>query len=102
MAVPARPVDCVPVEDVALDARPNTTFSRTRWRIINTGQLAGINLYTVGVNITPIELDGGTRVSTWPTQGIQVLYPGERVDLVAEQSADPGSPARLFVSLDIE
>ncbi|KAK3940215.1 multicopper oxidase-domain-containing protein [Diplogelasinospora grovesii] len=100
LAVPARPVDCTAVPDLILDTADPEKAERTRWRIINTGSIAGFNLSSVGVTIAPIQVDGGIEVTRGPaTQGVGVLHPGERLDVISSPAT---GPQRLVVSLDPE
>ena len=75
--------------------------SRTRLRIVNVGSLAGISLAIPGAQMEVITIDGGARVKS-PSlgEGVGILHPGERVDLVMN-SSEQGSPY-LLVSLDNE
>ena len=96
MAVPARPVDCKPLQLPHL-ALPS---GRTRLRIVNTGSLTGFSLRLIGCGVTAIAVDGGNGVVAGPaTREIGVLYPGERVDIVVDKLNPTG---RITVVFDQE
>ena len=99
MAVPARPVDC---SRIGLP-HMKLPLGRSRLRIVNTGSLTGITLSMTGHYLELIKLDGGNDAQT-TTAGteIGILYPGERMDLIAD-NIDPSSEGgRITVALDQE
>lgn len=101
MAVPARPVQCSPVSDdslaLGLGLSPGTAI---RWRILNVGSIAGLSLAVPQATMRPIYVDGGHPVAAMSGDGIGILYPGERIDLLVTGPAD--RPSRLYISMDPE
>jgi hypothetical protein len=119
MAVRARPVDCEPVSVPKVTLEGN----RIRLRVVNTGSVDLRLLRRVSMNLTSelraltgftlsvpqagmrvIQVDGGNPVTKTPrAESVGVLYPGERLDLIAERTSDESAtPSTLIVSLDRE
>lgn len=53
-----------------------------RFRIINTGMLAGFSLKMSGAEMTVFEVDGGAEVNSVAAGSIGFVYPGQRVDVI--------------------
>ncbi|OCK82156.1 multicopper oxidase, partial [Lepidopterella palustris CBS 459.81] len=83
LAVPARPVDCVEKHILGIVLVANMRY---RYRIVNTGSLAGITLRLDEASLTPIEVDGGNTINSGPARAVGILHPGERVDFILELS----------------
>ncbi|KAH8802980.1 multicopper oxidase family protein [Xylogone sp. PMI_703] len=104
MAVPANPVECTDIPDEQLRGilGRHLIDVPTRLRIVNVGTLAGL---TVAVNegtLTPLTVDGGSRILGTPAQSVGILYPGERMDLLFQWTQNLSSSAQLEVKLDPE
>jgi FtsP/CotA-like multicopper oxidase with cupredoxin domain len=108
MALPARPLQCtdVTVRGIWPVLGPDYSPARvTRLRIVNVGTIAGVSLAIRGMKMTPIEVDGGTRVDNHgpAADAIGILYPGERIDVILEvDSNNVRHQGSLLVSLDTE
>ena len=102
MAVPARPVNCT--QHAATEVLPllaKKPGGPMKLRLVNVGTIAGVSLAVDGATLRPVAVDGGNTVKTVGRRSFGVLYPGERVDVMAEwKSGDVG--ARLTVYLDDE
>ncbi|KAH8887601.1 hypothetical protein GQ53DRAFT_655731 [Thozetella sp. PMI_491] len=102
LVVPARPVHCQASPATTLGGINTSGHRRARWRIVNTGSLAGFYLYLQGADMAVIKVDGGWDVNAGKAQGVGILYPGERVDVLVEWAETTAVLPRLFVSLDTE
>ncbi|KXT08711.1 hypothetical protein AC579_1573 [Pseudocercospora musae] len=96
MALPNRPVDCEDGKKPYLSIK-----GRSRLRIINAGTLAGISVSMSGYTMTLLEVEGGQVVDRVSSNGLGVLYPGERVDIIVERREDQTS-AWITITLDRE
>jgi len=102
LAVPARPVDCLQLDE---EQTPGTLIDPTRryrYRIINTGSLSGVTVRIDEAAQTVIEVDGGHSVKTSTARAVGVLHPGERVDTVVTWLSSRNQLAMLQVVLDDE
>ncbi|KAJ9604007.1 hypothetical protein H2200_011529 [Cladophialophora chaetospira] len=102
MAVPARPVECVPQDE--RDQLPTLHLEsgkRYRVRLVNTGSLTGYSFALDRGSLTPFQLDGGHQIDMVEAESVGILYPGERVDAML-QVAGPGDRAKLKVEMDDE
>jgi FtsP/CotA-like multicopper oxidase with cupredoxin domain len=77
---------------------------RYRFRIVNVGSLTGITVAMPGSEMKVIGVDGGSRIGDSAiTDSLGILYPGERVDVVAEWTNCPDDfNSSLTVALDRE
>ncbi|EXJ62675.1 hypothetical protein A1O7_03113 [Cladophialophora yegresii CBS 114405] len=83
MAVPARPVQCIP--PAARDDLPSLRFDHShsyRLRLVNTGSLTGFSLKIDAASLYPFQVDGGNSIDMAGAQSIGIVYPGERVDAI--------------------
>jgi hypothetical protein len=66
--------------------------------------LTGFTLSVPQAGMRVIQVDGGNPVTKTPrAESVGVLYPGERLDLIAERTSDESAmPSTLIVSLDRE
>lgn len=105
MAVPARPVECVDIQDDDLLAifGLQAPAGPVRLRVVNVGSLAGFTLQISSGTFTPLTVDGGFPIQGAPSKSVGILYPGERVDLLLSDDAlgRRNSP-HLLVNLDPE
>ena len=91
MAVPARPVECIPHEERQdLPLLQLQGDKRYRLRLVNTGSLTGFSFTMDNASLSPFQLDGGNAISIAETQSIGIIYPGERADAVLAISACDG------------
>ncbi|OCL10556.1 multicopper oxidase [Glonium stellatum] len=102
LAVPARPVDCLQLDEEQTPGILIDPTKRYRYRIINTGSLSGITVRIEEAAQTAIEVDGGHPVKANPAYAIGVLHPGERVDTVVTWPHSQNQLAMLQVVLDDE
>ncbi|KAF2804330.1 uncharacterized protein BDZ99DRAFT_525918 [Mytilinidion resinicola] len=101
LAVPARPVDCISILPEHSPFITTNSSKRYRYRVINTGSLAGINLRFSGASVTPITVDGGRPVEIQgPARGVGVLHSGERVDVLISWRPTNKKQATLEITLD--
>lgn len=102
-AVPARPLDCDATNSRHLP-RLNVDRSKTyRFRIVNTGSLAGFTLTISHASMTAITLDGAHEIDGEPAQSIGILHPGERVDILVNwASPEAAASSELQIVLDTE
>ncbi|EFX05454.1 laccase iv [Grosmannia clavigera kw1407] len=105
IAVPAHPVKCSQVADSSMtlvaagESRPTRSpNTAVRWRIVSMGPITGLSLVVPQATMTPIHVDGGHPVAAVSGDGIGILYPGKRVDLLVTEPAD--IPLRLYNDMD--
>ncbi|KIW76134.1 hypothetical protein Z517_10879 [Fonsecaea pedrosoi CBS 271.37] len=102
MAVPARPVECVPSSERS--DRPYLEVQsglRYRLRLVNTGSLAGFSLKMHNASFSPFQVDGGHDITMVEAQEVGIVYPGERVDVILQTGAGD-SQGYLDIELDDE
>ncbi|KAK3677904.1 hypothetical protein LTR78_001999 [Recurvomyces mirabilis] len=96
-AVPARPLDCEPIDDrdatIELDRNRENVL-----RVINAGAYAGIGLSIENVVLKPLAVDGGHAVVGTAASRVKFLHPGERVNVLVEPTIIGDS--HLEVTLD--
>lgn len=102
LAVPAKPVDCLQLDEEQTPGALIDPTRRYRYRIINTGSLSGITVRIDEAAQTAIEVDGGHSVKTDTARAVGVLHPGERVDTVVTWLSSRNHLAILQVVLDDE
>ncbi|KAF2499368.1 hypothetical protein BU16DRAFT_614808 [Lophium mytilinum] len=101
LAVPARPVDCISIFPEHSPFISTNTSKRYRYRVINTGSLAGISLRLSGASLTPITVDGGHPIDVQgPARGVGVLHPGERLDILMSWRPTNKQQYTLEIALD--
>lgn len=105
MAVPARPVECVDIEDKDMAGILGTTKleKSVRFRLVNVGSLAGFSVQMSSAKLRAVIVDGGYPIVADSADSVGIIYPGERVDLIVDWSADAASHGpHLHISLDPE
>lgn len=86
-AVPARPVDCKNVDKSSVRFLDLDASQRTILRVANVGAYAGFEISISGSVLTPLTVDGGHDIKGTASKTVGFLHPGERMDLLVEQSA---------------
>ncbi|KAF1983374.1 multicopper oxidase [Aulographum hederae CBS 113979] len=104
MAVRARPVDCMQIEE---DMLPNLNFDRTkkyRLRLVDVGSLAGFTIDFPDAELTVIEVDGGNPVQQETARSVGILHPGQRVDAILSWKglSSPSPRSHITITLDDE
>ncbi|KIX09093.1 uncharacterized protein Z518_00171 [Rhinocladiella mackenziei CBS 650.93] len=102
MAVPARPLECIPPEDRS--GPPMLTIEngkRYRLRLVNTGSLTGFSFRMDNASLSPFQVDGGNDITMAQTQAMGIVYPGERVDTIL-QTGSPDDQRCFEVEMDDE
>lgn len=100
-AVPARPVDCENRTTAAMQTLDVNASEKNVLRIVNVGAYAGFELSVPGAVLTALTVDGGHDVKGSVSKTIGFLHPGERVNLLMEQSSvETQSQTDLMVTLD--
>ncbi|KAH8669773.1 multicopper oxidase-domain-containing protein [Tricladium varicosporioides] len=105
MAPPARPVECVNIEEQKM-ARlfPIDSLTKlTRLRLVNVGSLAGFTVKISFASLTPLTIDGGFNIAGTRSGSVGILYPGERVDVIVKwDNSTDVTLSQLHVDLDPE
>lgn len=104
MAAPARPIECT--QQLAVPRLSLNNLQPVRFRIINTGSLAGFTIRLSHAKMLAIHVDGGNEIEATEADSVGIVYPGERVDVIARWdstgSASSTEPPMLYISLDTE
>jgi len=83
MAVPARPLECAPLEErTGLPVLRLESGKHNRLRFVNTGSLTGFSFQMRNATISPFQVDGGNPITSAEAQRVGIVYPGERVDAI--------------------
>ncbi|KIW27417.1 uncharacterized protein PV07_07155 [Cladophialophora immunda] len=102
MAVPARPLDCIPSNERGdLPVLHIENDKRYRLRLVNTGSLTGFSMRMDNASFSPFQVDGGHDITMTEVQGMGILYPGERVDVIL-QTGVSDSHRYLEIEMDDE
>ncbi|KIX96822.1 uncharacterized protein Z520_07542 [Fonsecaea multimorphosa CBS 102226] len=102
MAVPARPVDCIPFSERSHHPFLQLGNGRIyRLRLINTGSLTGFSMRMHNASFSPFQVDGGHEIRMAEAQGVGIVYPGERVDVILQTGA-PDRQSYLEIEMDDE
>lgn len=65
--------------------------------------MTGITLSISGAIANVTHLDGSQKISSYPANGVGILYPGERVDFTLEWPEDQQElESSLIIALDKE
>ncbi|KAF4459766.1 hypothetical protein FALBO_13472 [Fusarium albosuccineum] len=103
MAIPARPIVCSQIAVNELKPLfPPSNNALMRLRLINTGSIAG---FTVGLDrgtMEPVRVDGGFNVRAESSIAVGVIYPGERLDIIAKSINKHPKARWLTIYLDDE
>ncbi|KAF5008765.1 hypothetical protein FDECE_5003 [Fusarium decemcellulare] len=103
MAIPARPITCSQIAPNELKPLfPPLNNALMRLRLVNTGSIAG---FTVGLDrgtMEPVRVDGGFNVRAESNRAVGVIYPGERVDIIAKSINKHPKARWLTIYLDDE
>lgn len=100
-AVPARPLDCLYLED---DIRSFLRIGRSRrtiLRVVNVGAYAGVQVAVSDAILTPLAVDSGHAIAGEASKAIGFIHPGERVAMLIEaDSGVVGHESTLKITLD--
>ncbi|CZR68894.1 related to multicopper oxidase [Phialocephala subalpina] len=105
MAVPARPVECVDIEDKDMTSilGAKTLTKPTRLRLVNVGSLAGFTIQISSAKLKPLTVDGGFPIVGEFADSVGIVYPGERLDVLVQWDNQASSNfPQLHISLDPE
>ncbi|KAJ4138626.1 hypothetical protein NW768_002476 [Fusarium equiseti] len=102
MAVPARPVNCSQVAQTELKPLFKSIGGNMRLRVVNTGSVAGFSIGLKGATLQPVFVDGSFGVESQAVDTVGIVYPGQRVDLVAEWGSDGAEYRQLVIYMDEE
>ncbi|EXJ72401.1 uncharacterized protein A1O5_04905 [Cladophialophora psammophila CBS 110553] len=102
MAVPARPVDCIPSnERTDLPLLRVESGTRYRLRLVNTGSLTGFSIKMNNGSLSPFQVDAGHEITKIGAQGVGIVYPGERMDAIL-QTGVSDTQCHLEIEMDDE
>ncbi|PSR82485.1 multicopper oxidase-domain-containing protein [Coniella lustricola] len=99
-STPSAPVDCDVVQKPTLALNMS---HRYLVRLVNTGSLTGFSFTIPDAEVNITSVDGDQAVTADPSNGVGILYPGERVDFILSwQQAFQSNSSSLVVNLDKE
>lgn len=99
LGVVARPIDCFQQAETDIPFLAVPRPGSYRYRIINTGSLAGVSLDFGHAKVKAFQIDGGHDILSDPAQQVGILYPGERLDVVVTWSSEASA---IKITLDDE